>query len=141
MLDTDEIVYDTPELSQWIFRTMGYGFYGYQCIGLKRRGEFVVGVLCDRFNLVECQIHIVAKPGVRWATPELCRIAFRYPFIRLARRRITAETAASNIPMLRIQRRLGFVQEGVKRGAAMDGGDAIIFGMLRDECRWLEVSP
>jgi RimJ/RimL family protein N-acetyltransferase len=75
------------------------------------------------------------------SSPELCRIAFRYPFIRLARRRITAETAASNIPMLRIQRRLGFVQEGVKRGAAMDGGDAIIFGMLRDECRWLEVSP
>lgn len=35
-----------------------------------------------------------------------------------------------------MDKRLGFVQEGVCR-KALDGKDVIIFGMLRDECRFL----
>ncbi len=132
-----EIIYDTQELAQWIFERMGVGFYGYRTVGLKVDGEFVAGVLLDRFGVHECQIHIATRQGSMWATPENCRTAFSFPFIYLNRTRITAETAVSNRRMIRVNEHLGFVREGVKRKAADDGGDAIVFGMLREECRWL----
>jgi hypothetical protein len=135
-----EIVRDTPELAQWIMGVLGSHFYGYRTAGVMRRGEFIAGILCDRFGLRECSLHIATLQGVRWATPELCREAFSFPFVYLGRERITTETPVSNTRMCRLNDHLGFVREGVKRKAADDGGDAVLFGMLRDECRWLKES-
>lgn len=50
--------------------------------------------------------------------------------------RITGLVRADNADALETNDRLGFVREGVMR-KALDGQDIVIFGMLRDECRWL----
>lgn len=119
----------------------GKKFYSYRTLGMTYDGRLVAAILCDRFGTFDCQVHIYTEPGVVWATPENCRAAFAFIFELLDRRRITCETPVSNPRMIRMNHRLGMVQEGVKRKGADDGGDAIIFGMLREECNWIKGAP
>lgn len=125
-------------VGKWFMEKTGKEFFGYRCLGVRRDGEWKAAILCDRFSKIECQMHIYAEPGFMWASPELCRTAFAFPFILLDRRRITVETPVTHPRMIRINRKLGFIEEGVKRCAADDGSDAIIFGMLREECKWIK---
>lgn len=136
-MDTS-IVYDNEEVACWIKKIIGAHYYGYRTAGLLRGGEIVAGILCDRFGLTDCYVHIATRQGVHWAKPEYCAIAFGYMFNYLRRERISTETPVSRSMMVRVNRHLGWVQEGLKRCGADDGGDAIIFGMLRDECRWIK---
>lgn len=134
----DSYLDDTERIGKWFMEKTGKGFYGYRCIAWERDGALIAAVLYDRFNMRECQMHIYTEPGVRWATPERCRMAFGYAFNNLRRARVTVETPVSHPVMLRVNDHLGFVREGIKRGAADDGGDLVIFGMLREECRWIK---
>jgi RimJ/RimL family protein N-acetyltransferase len=36
-----------------------------------------------------------------------------------------------------VYKRQGFTQEGVLREAFEDGEDAILYGMLKSECKWI----
>lgn len=70
------------------------------------------------------------------ATPDFLLAAFAYPFTQLGCARVTCHVSDKNDRSLSIVRRLGFVKEGVKRNG-MDDGDALVFGMLRAECRFI----
>jgi RimJ/RimL family protein N-acetyltransferase len=63
---------------------------------------------------------------------------FAYPFLQLAVRRITCLVRAGNDASARLAKKLGFTQEGIARQADATGEDLIIFGILRNECRWIE---
>lgn len=130
--------FDVERIGKWFMAKTGKPFYGYRCIGWEEDGVLKAAILCDRFNLRECQMHIYAEPGCRWSTPERCRAAFDFVFNTLKRERVTCETPVSHRMMCRVNDHLGFVREGIKRAAADDGGDAVIFGMLREECRWIK---
>lgn len=137
-----EVVYgEDAAVADWMWKTIGNStpFYGYVAIGLRRKstGEWLVGVLYDRFSSRECQMHIASKIGARWATEENIRRAFTYAFVDLKRERVTGETPVSNTQARKYNEHLGFIQEGVKRAAADNGEDVIVYGMLRDECRWI----
>lgn len=133
-----EFTKDEIEVGQWFMESTGKDFCHYRCLGIKRDGTLKAAILLDRFGKTDCQMHIFTEPGFMWATPENCRAAFAFPFILLNKRRITCETPVSNRRMIRVNDHLGFVREGIKRCAADDGGDAIIFGMLREECKWIK---
>jgi RimJ/RimL family protein N-acetyltransferase len=45
----------------------------------------------------------------------------------------------SNETAKKFDEHVGFIQEGVIREAFEDGEDAILYGMLRSECRYLGV--
>lgn len=73
-----------------------------------------------------------------WLSREALRVFFAYPFIELGCRRVTAIAAKKNKRSRKFLARVGFIQEGVCRKAAPGGKDnAIIYGMLREECRWI----
>jgi RimJ/RimL family protein N-acetyltransferase len=137
---SSSVLYDNEEVARWIMEVIGTPYYGYRTAGLVRDGEIIAGILCDRFGIRECQMHIATKEGSHWATRDNCAIAFGYVFNYLRRERVTVETPVSNTRMVRVNDHLGFMREGVKRCVTADGGDAIIFGMLKDECRWLKES-
>jgi RimJ/RimL family protein N-acetyltransferase len=63
--------------------------------------------------------------------------AFRYPFEQLCVDRITGLVPARNLEAQRFDEHLGFVLEGRARRALPDGDDLLIYGMLREECRWI----
>lgn len=70
-------------------------------------------------------------------TRAVLRAVFSYPFRQLGCRRITTYADASDRRIADFNSRLGFVLEGRKR-AGMPDGDALMFGMLKSECRWIE---
>lgn len=51
--------------------------------------------------------------------------------------RVTAEVSVNNRAALRTIRRMGFVYEGYCRLGINGNEDAFVFGMLRDDCRFL----
>jgi RimJ/RimL family protein N-acetyltransferase len=80
----------------------------------------------------------------RWCNRRTLFACFWYPFLSLNCRRFGATTAATNQPSKAFLCRLGFRREGIARQAMHDATapgdgvcDAIIYGMLASECRWL----
>lgn len=73
----------------------------------------------------------------RWCLPQTLARLFSYPFVQVGCVRMTTITGASNARARRLDERLGFVQEGVIRKGLDGVEDAIVYGMLREECRWL----
>lgn len=106
------------------------------CLGWRERGEIVAVVMYTQPDLDEdIAMHLVVKPGARWCTSEFVSAAFRYPFTQLVVRRVSAAAPAENKPFQRMLEALGFVREGIKRKLS-GGRDFIMFGMLREECRY-----
>ena len=65
--------------------------------------------------------------------------SFAYPFIQLDCHRVTGLVRADNMEARRFDEHLGFKQEGVIRKGAADGTDMILYGMLKEECRFLGI--
>jgi len=66
---------------------------------------------------------------------------FYNPFVAWNVKHMTCWIEASNAKSLTLCEHLGFVQRGRLPEAAADGGDVIILGMLKRECRWLTLGP
>lgn len=67
-----------------------------------------------------------------------CRLFVDHGFRKLGLHRISIHVAASNVRSRAVAERLGFMQEGVLRGAerVADGyHDLVVYGMLEDEWR------
>lgn len=99
-------------------------------------GEMVAGVVFNHFTGFDISMHVAAERGRLWATPEVLRIIFGYPFNQLKCRRVTGFVASENTHTLKFDLKAGFVVEGRLRDATPEG-DMIIIGMTRNECRWL----
>jgi hypothetical protein len=106
-------------------------------IGVIKRGELVAGLVYERWNGVNVEMSIGAKPKSGWADKAVLRGIFSYPFLQLECRTITIVVAASNRASLSLVTRLGFEGEAVVRFAADDGGDLIVLKMYREKCRWI----
>lgn len=106
-------------------------------IGLEREGKLTAGVLFDGLNPVNVWMHVAAEPGARWMTRDYLRAAFSYPFEVCQVQRISGYVDASNQAARRFNEHLGFRQEAALRGAAVDGGDVLIYVMWRHQCRFI----
>lgn len=132
----------TEQVAQWVcdrIEGMTLGDSPYWAMGLlDRRGYLVAGTVYSNFTQRDVHIHH-AQLTPRSMSARYLGETFRYPFHQLKVRRCTVIVAASNAASLRFVRNLGFVQEGRIRSFFETGDDAFIFGMLREECRWLSL--
>jgi hypothetical protein len=108
----------------------------YQGIGVARDDGLIAAVLYTLQTERDIVMTVAALPGRKWLSHEFLRVAFGYPFVQLGLRRVSAFVPSTNRAALLLNRHLGFVAEGIMRGAAEDG-DLWVLGMLRHECRWL----
>lgn len=97
-------------------------------------GRILAAVIYDCFYAKDCNLSLAIEDK-RGVTRESLHIVFAYPFQQLGLVRVSASVAADNEPSLALMERWGFKREGVKRLGYGDR-DEILFGMLRDECRW-----
>jgi RimJ/RimL family protein N-acetyltransferase len=76
----------------------------------------------------------------RALTRPVLRELFSYPFITCKVVRLTTNARLGNEKSVRLTERLGFTNEGkVRRFFGDEDEDAaIIFGMLKEECRWIK---
>ncbi|MDA4845957.1 GNAT family N-acetyltransferase [Hoeflea poritis] len=119
-------------------RIPGMRFYDdAQCIGHERDGALVGAVGYDHFSHNACMVHLASDGTRRWLTRKFIRLAMAYPFNQLGCSRITCLVSSKNTESLRFTRHFGWIEEGRMRRASPDGGDFVVFGMLREECRYL----
>jgi RimJ/RimL family protein N-acetyltransferase len=108
-----------------------------RCIGLRRHGELIAGVVYEGFNGRNMMIHVAAEPGRRWLVREYLRACFVYPFEICGVERLTGYVNESNTEARRFDEHLGFKEEARLKGAAPDGGDVILYVMWKSECRYV----
>jgi RimJ/RimL family protein N-acetyltransferase len=84
------------------------------------------------------EIHVsMSAEDPRWCTRRNLGLIFKYPFDQLGCVRVTTVTSRKNKRARKLDEGLGFKREGVLR-KGMDGrDDAIVYGMLRKECKWI----
>lgn len=110
---------------------------GLKGIGLEKDGELVAGVLYEGYNGHNVWMHVAANDDGHWMNRAYLRACFEYPFVQLGLPRVSGFVAASNERARRFDEHLGFQVEAVLRGAAHDGGDALVYVMWRDQCRFI----
>lgn len=109
-----------------------------ECIGVVRQGRLVAAVAYNNYRERAGDIQMsMASTSPIWASREVIKALFGYPFFQLKCRRVTAITGVTNQPARAFLCRVGFIQEGTLR-EFLHGKDAAVYGMLRRECKWLE---
>ena len=108
-------------------------------IGLEENGELSAGVVFNMFQGHSIWMHVAAEPGKRWLNRDFLFRCFAYPFIQLNCHRVTGLVRIDNLAAQKFDEHLGFKKEGIIRKGADDGTDLILYGMLKEECRWLEL--
>ena len=106
-------------------------------IGLREAGKLKGGVIFTNWNGVNVEITIYA-PGM--LNRRLISFIANYVFVEIGCLRVSTRARRSNVLALSVNRKIGFREEGVARRyfGPSDGDDAILFGMLKEECVWLE---
>jgi RimJ/RimL family protein N-acetyltransferase len=129
------------QVIDWVGKQVGEDDFGSGAIGigLEEDGELIAGVVFNLYTGAGISMHVAAVPGKRWMTREYLWRCFAYPFIQLKCNRITGLVRVDNIEAQKFDEHLGFKREGVLRRACTDGTDMIVYGMLREECRFLEI--
>lgn len=112
---------------------------GSVAIGLEEDGELIAGVVFNLYNKAGICMHVAAVPGKRWMTKDFLWRVFAYPFLQLNCNRVTGLVREDNIVAQKFDEHIGFKREGLIRKGATDGADIILYGMLKEECRWLGV--
>lgn len=101
---------------------------------IDNQGQLVGAVVFNCLDARNVEMTIVAKHAL---TPTIARQIFGLAFGKLNARRISLTMREKDVDTIRKALRWGFVIEGRKRDY-YDTDHAIILGMTRSECRFLE---
>lgn len=134
---------EDDDLCRWAAATIGAGG-GFSsdahAIGMEVDGEIVAVTVWNCFERYNCLMSVASDGSRRWLTREFLFRSFAYPFLQLGLPRVTLKADEGNVPSLKFALHLGFSVEGRLRKAAGGVRDDIVFGMLREECRWIDLS-
>ena len=125
----------------WVGQKVDEDRFGEDCValGLEEDGELIAGVVFNWYTGASISMHVAAEPGRRWLNRDFLYRCFAYPFLQLNCNRVTGLVKVDNLDAQRFDEHLGFVKEGVIRQGADDKTNLILYGMLKSECRWLEI--
>jgi hypothetical protein len=121
-------------------RTFQFGPDGkprFVALGVVRRGKFAAGVVFHNYHGHDIEMSAAADDPL-WCLPETLRQLFAYPFAQLNCVRMTTITGRKNKRARKIDERLGFRLEGVVRKGIDGKEDAVIYGLLKSECKWIK---
>lgn len=109
----------------------------YQALAvLNDSNEFVAGVVISEFRGYDCQISCATETSAAWRD-NVMRAVFHYIFVQLGCVRCTSITRKNNKRARGFLEGLGFKLEGTIR-LGYDGiKDALVYGYLASECRYL----
>jgi RimJ/RimL family protein N-acetyltransferase len=122
-------------VARWLETRLGQKFLPpYEAIGIVNgKGQRIGAVVLNDF--ADRNIELTAYGPGAFSRGVLSAIS-RYCFIQLDCKRITVRTRASNLYVRRVIEKHGAKQEGTLRDW-YDDEDAIIYGLLKHECRFL----
>lgn len=110
--------------------------YPFTALGIARDGKIVGGVLYNNYRGHDIQL-TAAADDARWLSADVLTEIFKYPYIQLGCSRTTAVTGRKNTRTRKLLEGLGYRLEGVCRKGLDGKQDAIVYGMLKADCKWL----
>lgn len=127
-----------PEYLKWAAERIGIASFrpDAKTLTITRGGQISGVIVYDTFSTVDCNISAASDGSRRWMSRELLAAIFKYPFLQLGLRRVTAIVATRNTTSLNYCKNMGFRKEGYCPHAMVDD-DAWILGMLREDCRFI----
>lgn len=127
------------KVAAWVAERVGADEFGpgTVALGLEEDEKLIAGVVFNMYTKASICMHVAAEPGKRWMTKDFLWRSFAYPFVQLNCNRITGLVRVDNFDAQRFDEHLGFKREGLVRRGCVDGTDMILYGMLREECRFL----
>ena len=111
------------------------GSLPFEVLGVVRQGRLLGAVLYNQWRGPSIETHWAGESG--WMSRGDLKGIFSYPFLQLECRRITGIVRRNNKTARRIAEKLGFRLEGVCRQGFDDGTAAMIYGMIRSDCKWI----
>lgn len=105
-------------------------------IALIEDDKIIAGVLFDNYNGASIQMHVAAVPGKRWMDRRYLWKCFDYPFEQLGVNMVIGLVAEPNLQARKFDEHLGFTLKATLADAHPEG-DLLIYGMTKDQCKWL----
>jgi hypothetical protein len=103
-------------------------------------GDFVAAVIVSNLRFtdskaIDCEISCAAETSIAWK-PEVCRAIFGYIFGQLQCVRCTSIVRKNNTKSRAFLEALNFQLEGKLRKAYDGEKDALVYGLLAEECQF-----
>lgn len=98
--------------------------------------DFVAGIVFNNFRETDVEVSCAGETPAAWR-PGVCSAIFKYIFEQLGCVRCTSITTKANKKARAFLEALGFQLEGNVRLGYDGRRDALIYGLLRSECRFL----
>jgi RimJ/RimL family protein N-acetyltransferase len=136
-MTASRLVFDDKErVGAWVAERIGYSspWGGYYAMGAELNGELVSGIVLTDFTDSNASAHIAVSKPTKFL-PELVAHTVLYAFGQLGLRRLTGFVEAGNEKALRLNRNIGFVEEGVMRQAGTGGQDVIVLVLWPENYR------
>lgn len=136
------ILFNKPFISQWLSHQIpGEGEFPLNAPNMAyiRDGHVCGAVVYTWPSGNGCMVSVASDGTGRWFNRTFLRAAFAYPFIQMKYARISGLVRVDNYAAQRFDEHLGFKREGLLRKGDDDGTDLILYGMLKEECRWIHI--
>jgi RimJ/RimL family protein N-acetyltransferase len=109
---------------------------GVMTIAVVDESKIMAVVGYSNYNGHDC--HMMVAGNGAWCRKEYLPVFFKYPFIVGGCKRVTCLCRPSNTRSIRLMKRLGFEYEGTLRNYYDDGDDCHVYGLLRDDCKYIQ---
>ena len=109
-----------------------------QFIGYVSEGKLVMVIGFSGFVGKLAQIHVAYADGWHFTPRSMLRAVFRYGFITAGRELLVGIVNSKNVRAMRMDLHLGFREMYRIPGMHDDGGDFVVLGMKKSECRYLD---
>jgi RimJ/RimL family protein N-acetyltransferase len=113
------------------------GFGKFVALGIVRDNALVGGVVFHNYRGHDIEMSAASDDPRFLMGRDTLKTLFFYPFVTAGCTRMTTITSQANKRARKIDEKLGFKLEGLIRRGWDGNKHAIVFGMLRSECRWL----
>lgn len=124
-------------VARWVANELGVGewLHDVAAIGVMKDEVPVAGVVYYAYRWPAIEM-ACASTDARWLNKTFLGVFFGYPFVTLGCKRIVSLVDDDNFHARKFNEKLGFVQECTLTDAHPNG-DAVMYGMLKSHCRWL----
>lgn len=127
MTETRLIFDDKERVGAWVAKEVEQRctWGSFYAMGAEVNGKLVSGIVFNNFNECNATAHIaVSKPSKLFL--ELLDHAVLYAFESCGLKRVTGLVEADNSKALKLDKHIGFIEEGVMEQAGSDGQDMIV---------------
>lgn len=129
-------IFDAERVGKWVCEKAG-GQYkeGNTAIGVEKDGELIIGIMYDGYTGSNICMHSRCD-NPRIVPKKFYWMIFDYPFNQLNVKVVHVIVCETNSKAIKVNEHLGFKREAVL-GDYFPEGDAIVYVMRRDDCRFL----